>query len=97
MQVFLVDAPPVFEKLSRALQNGNWEEARASAHWLQGGAARLVSPEFQRQLRDIERQCRQASPDVQVADREALAIAFDTAIRHAKASLRRAVAFSAGC
>jgi signal transduction histidine kinase/ligand-binding sensor domain-containing protein/CheY-like chemotaxis protein len=97
MQVFLAEAPPVFEKLSRALQNENWEEARISAHWLQGGAARLVNPEFQQQLRQMEALCRQASPDVQAADQQSLAAAFDTAIRNAKACVHRPATLSAHC
>jgi CheY-like chemotaxis protein len=97
MQVFLDSAPPVFEKLIRALQNKNWEEARSSAHWLQGGAARMLQPELQQQLHEIEIRCRQVSPVVQPADIEALANTFDMAIRIAKACALPPAAFSANC
>lgn len=97
MRVFLTDAPSVFDKLLRALQNAHWEEARESAHWLQGGAARMAYPDLQRQLHDIEMRCRQVSPAVQPSEVEALVANFRTALRIAKSFAASPTAFSANC
>ncbi len=97
MQAFLTGAPPVFDKLTRALRDEHWEEARGNAHWLQGGAARMLHPELQAKLHEIEIRCRQGSPSILTADLEALSATFDTALRIAKAFVGRPAALSANC
>ena len=51
MEIFLETAPPVFENLLSAIESANWEDARHSAHWLRGGATRLLDPALQRPSR----------------------------------------------
>jgi signal transduction histidine kinase/ligand-binding sensor domain-containing protein/CheY-like chemotaxis protein len=94
MQVFLETAPPVYDKLIRALQDEDWELARANAHWLQGGATRMVNPELQQRLRSIEIRCRESSPVVHADDLEALAGAFHNAVMTAKACVQPPKAYS---
>lgn len=76
MQIFLDTAPPVFHKLTRSIRSGDWEAAKASAHWLQGGASRLIAPEFQEQLIHIERTCSANLPAVSDAAMKSLADSF---------------------
>ncbi len=87
MKIFIKTAPPVFENLASALENGHWAEAKDSAHWLQGGALRVIDPALQRRLEEIERICASASPFTSMADLEALKEAFETAGRTAEAWL----------
>ena len=95
MQVFLETAPPVYDKLIRALQDEDWEQARANAHWLQGGATRMVNADLQQRLRSIELRCRESSPVVQADDLEALASAFHNAVITARACVQPPNAYSA--
>jgi CheY-like chemotaxis protein len=87
MQVFLESAPPVFQQLIDALESQQWDQARAHAHWLQGGAARMLNPELQQKLSETVARCREASPVVSELDIQALRVAFVEAIRLAKTYL----------
>jgi HPt (histidine-containing phosphotransfer) domain-containing protein len=62
VEIFLDTAPPVFEKLCDALREEDWTEAKSAAHWLQGGATRLVDPDLQRELQRIEKICTSPAP-----------------------------------
>lgn len=62
MELFLETAPPVFEALRTALAAGSWTEAKSSAHWLRGGASRMIGPELQAHLETIEIACGAQEP-----------------------------------
>jgi signal transduction histidine kinase/ActR/RegA family two-component response regulator/HPt (histidine-containing phosphotransfer) domain-containing protein len=79
IDIFLDSAPPVFEKLCEALREANWEEAKSAAHWLQGGATRLVDPDLQRELQRIEKICRAPSPAFTVHELDVLQSSFASA------------------
>jgi CheY-like chemotaxis protein len=87
MRTFLDTAPPVFQNLLDAIQNGNWAAARDSAHWLRGGACRMLHPALQERLGQIETACSSATPFVSSADVESLRVAYRTACKHAEAWL----------
>ena len=84
MGIFLETAPPVFENLLSAIESANWEDARSSAHWLRGGATRLLDPALQRHFAQMEEICGGASPSVPAADLEALIAAFRAACENAQ-------------
>ncbi|MBV9406197.1 MAG: response regulator, partial [Acidobacteriaceae bacterium] len=84
---FLDTAPPVFHNLLNALDQGNWIEARQTAHWLRGGASRMLNPALQERLGKIEKACAQGSPDISMIEIESLKTAFDAARRRAEAWL----------
>jgi len=84
MGIFLETAPPVFENLLSAIESANWEDARSSAHWLRGGATRLLDPALQRHFAQMEEVCGSASPSVPAADLEALIAAFRAACENAQ-------------
>ncbi|MBV8896411.1 MAG: response regulator, partial [Acidobacteriaceae bacterium] len=83
MESFLGTAPSVFEKLIRALQNGEWDQARGFAHWLQGGATRMLNPDLQNRLREVEKNCRENPRPFDAIELHVLTAAFDNAIRAA--------------
>jgi signal transduction histidine kinase/ligand-binding sensor domain-containing protein/DNA-binding NarL/FixJ family response regulator len=64
MEIFIETTPPVFHDLVAALEGGDWTQAKASAHWLQGGAARMLDPVFQERLSQLERALADASPGI---------------------------------
>jgi hypothetical protein len=79
MPVFLETAPPVFDKLVAAIRSGDWVTAKASAHWLRGGASGLIAPGFQEQLAHLENTWSTSSPAVSDSELASLTGAF----RHA--------------
>jgi CheY-like chemotaxis protein len=83
MKIFLETAPPVFQDLLNALQTGNWSEARRFAHWLQGGASRVLNPNLQAELRQIETACA-ASQIISDAEIESLRASFQSAREYAE-------------
>ncbi len=87
MVSFRETAPPVFENLLKAIQNENWPEAKDCAHWLRGGAARMLNPALQQGLGRMEKACAAASPAILTADLESLKLAFDSAYNSAEAWL----------
>ncbi|HZS55551.1 MAG TPA: two-component regulator propeller domain-containing protein [Bryobacteraceae bacterium] len=93
-QVFLDTAPAVFQKLIRALERQDWTGAKGFAHWLQGGATRMLNPELQDRLREIEKACGQPSP-APVVDIDQLRAAFETALNTAELDTGEQKAFIA--
>jgi len=87
MQIFLDTAPPMFHKLTGSIQSGDLEAAKASAHWLQGGASRLIAPEFQEQLIHFERTCSANSPAVSNEEIKSLTESFRRACEIAESWL----------
>lgn len=79
LQIFLETAPPVFERLVDSIRNGEWEQAKASAHWLRGGASRVIAPELQDQLTHIESACNADVPEIPAAELDSLSRTFATA------------------
>ena len=87
MEIFLDTAPPVFDNLLTAIESGNWEEARNSAHWLRGGATRILDPFLQERFGNIEEMCTAGSPVFSTDDVQSLSLAFQSACRSAEAWL----------
>jgi CheY-like chemotaxis protein len=83
MDSFLGTAPSVFEKLIRALQNAEWEQAQGFAHWLQGGATRTLNPDLQRRLKEVETMCRNNPRPLDQVELDVLGAAFDAAVSEA--------------
>lgn len=83
MKIFLETAPPVFHDLLSALQNENWPEAKRFAHWLQGGASRVLNPALQAELMKIEAACA-ASQSISNSEIELLQSCFRSACQHAE-------------
>ncbi|MBV9613714.1 MAG: response regulator, partial [Acidobacteriaceae bacterium] len=81
---FLETAPPVFLKLLKAIEQGNWTEVRQDSHWLRGGAARLLNPALQERLGKMEKVCAEPSPDISLAEIESLKASFEAAQRSAE-------------
>jgi signal transduction histidine kinase/ligand-binding sensor domain-containing protein/CheY-like chemotaxis protein len=79
MEIFLETAPPVFETLLTSLRQEDWAAAKGAAHWLQGGATRLVDPDLQRELERIEETCAGNSPAFAAQDLELLQSSFASA------------------
>jgi HPt (histidine-containing phosphotransfer) domain-containing protein len=94
-QVFLDTAPGVFEKLALALEREDWAAAKGFAHWLQGGATRMLNPELQDRLREIEKACSEPSPFLPAADFDGLRAAFAMALNSAENHTDGHRAFSA--
>jgi CheY-like chemotaxis protein len=88
MEIFLETAPPVFENLLTAIESGNWEDARHSAHWLRGGATRLLDPVLQESFAQIEEACAGALPSLPGAEIEAATAGFRLACKNARAWLQ---------
>ena len=84
MGIFLETAPPVFDNLLSAIESGNWDDAKSSAHWLRGGATRLLDPVLQRRFAQIEEICGSAAPSLQPEDIEALCANFQAACENAR-------------
>ncbi|MBV9266120.1 MAG: response regulator, partial [Acidobacteriaceae bacterium] len=76
LQIFVETAPPVFDKLTASIQDADWKEAKSAAHWLRGGASRLIAPDFQEHLGYIERACAAESPEISSSELESLTSAF---------------------
>jgi CheY-like chemotaxis protein len=87
LQIFLESAPPMFERLLDSIRNKEWEQAKASAHWLRGGASRVIAPELQEQLTQIENACTADVPEISTADIQALASTFAAACQTAESWL----------
>jgi signal transduction histidine kinase/ActR/RegA family two-component response regulator len=87
MEIFLETAPPVFDTLLISLQNADWEQAKASAHWLRGGASRMIAPGLQQELEHMEIACAAHAPSVSSAEIESLTISFRDACGFAEAWL----------
>jgi len=87
MEIFLETAPPVFQNLLAALENKNWVEAKESAHWLQGGAARILDPALQQGLGQMEKACLNEDLAVSSANVESLKAEFDAACKNAESWL----------
>ena len=84
MRIFMETAPPVFQKLTISLQQGDWAEAKNCTHWLQGGALRVLDPALQHRLEEIENACKAASPFIPSADVERLKALFQSACSNAE-------------
>jgi signal transduction histidine kinase/ligand-binding sensor domain-containing protein/CheY-like chemotaxis protein len=84
MTVFLETAPPVFETLRRALEHGDWAEAKDSAHWLQGGATRFIDLKLHRLLEQIERACADERPVIPAGELGVLEASFESARKAAE-------------
>ena len=87
METFVETAPPVFERLVNALRTANWLQARESAHWLRGGASRMLNPTLQQQLEQLEHTCVSASPSISSAEIENVQLSFEAALRSAESRL----------
>jgi two-component system sensor histidine kinase/response regulator len=87
MRIFLETAPPIFGDLMEAFENEDWEEAIRLAHWLQGGASRVVNPTLQAQLRHVEA-VSGSSHALSTAEIEALRESFQLACENAESWLR---------
>ena len=84
MEIFLETAPPVFESLVTSIRNGDWDGAKDSAHWLRGGASRVIAPDLQEQLDRIENACAGDSPGISKAEVEAVSRSFRGACQFAE-------------
>ncbi len=89
MDIFFETSPAVFQELMNALRDGDWAQAQKSAHWLRGGAARVLDPALQQRLQQIEAACREGSPGVAAADLESLEKLFQSACKSAEQWRRR--------
>ena len=83
MEIFLETSPVVFQELIAALQVGDWAQAQKSAHWLRGGAARVLNPMLQQRFWQIEVACAEASQAMPSVDIEALEKMFQAACQSA--------------
>ena len=79
LTIFLETAPPVFDNLSQAVRDENWTEVKNAAHWLRGGATRLIDPVLQKQLEDAEKLCQDEASKVTLSDLRALQVSFAAA------------------
>lgn len=95
MELFVSTAPGVFAQLVLAVEDQHWEQVRSFAHWLQGGATRMVNPELQQRLKDVESKCRHEAPSINAEQLQALVAAFEQAMAAAQDELRQRSAFSA--
>jgi CheY-like chemotaxis protein len=84
MEIFLETAPPVFQRLVTSIEKTEWEEAKTSAHWLRGGAARVIAPDLQEQLDHIEYVCSAEIPELSTAELENLTRSFSHACQFAE-------------
>jgi two-component system, sensor histidine kinase and response regulator len=84
MQIFLETAPTAFERLVSSIESYDWEQARSSAHWLRGGATRVIAPELQEQLTKVENVCVAETPEVSNTELLELTNAFASACRSAE-------------
>lgn len=84
MDLFLGTAPPVFAKLLASLEIADWAEAKSAAHWLRGGASRMIAPDLLIHLEKIESECAQSNPSVSAAQVKDLDLAFQEACRIAE-------------
>jgi CheY-like chemotaxis protein len=95
MEIFVETTPPVFHELVAALESGDWRRAKASAHWLQGGAARILDPLFQKRLSQMENLLAGTSPLIETAEIEGLKVAYQSAYKGAEALLLERQSYSA--
>ena len=79
LTIFLETAPPVFENLSQGVRNENWAEVKNAAHWLRGGATRLIDPALQKHLEEAEKLCDEEASRVTLSDLRALQVSFAAA------------------
>jgi signal transduction histidine kinase/ligand-binding sensor domain-containing protein/DNA-binding NarL/FixJ family response regulator len=79
VEIFLETAPPVFDKLCDALRQEDWAEAKSTAHWLQGGATRLVDNDLQQELQRIEKICTGSAPAFPAHELDVLRSSFANA------------------
>jgi signal transduction histidine kinase/CheY-like chemotaxis protein/HPt (histidine-containing phosphotransfer) domain-containing protein len=79
LEIFLETAPPVFERLVDSIRHSDWEQAKSSAHWLRGGASRVIAPELQDRLTEIESACSADVPQISAAQLESLSSTFTQA------------------
>ena len=93
LEIFLETAPPAYGTLLTALDNHDWEQARSSAHFLKGGAARLLGQGLQTQLEAIESACASPSPAIAADHVELLETAFGAARTAAESWLAEDRAF----
>jgi CheY-like chemotaxis protein len=84
MDIFFETSPAVFQELLNALRDGDWAQAQKSAHWLRGGAARVLNPALQQRLQQIEAACREPAPGISTADLESLENLFQSACKSAE-------------
>ena len=87
MELFLETAPPVFETLRLSLENADWAEVKSSAHWLRGGACRMIAPDLQEHLETIENACAAPSPAVTAEQIRLLSASFEAACHVAESWL----------
>jgi CheY-like chemotaxis protein len=84
MQLFLETAPPVFQRLVTSIATAEWEQVKTSAHWLRGGATRVIGPDLQDQLTHIENACCVDAPEISNAELESLTRSFKSACQVAE-------------
>ncbi|MFL6446493.1 MAG: two-component regulator propeller domain-containing protein [Bryobacteraceae bacterium] len=94
MQIFLETAPPVFQSLVASIEKAEWAQAKTSAHWLRGGASRVISPELQECLSQIEAACTADAPEISKAELDSLRNAFRNACDSAQKWLEEDRAYS---
>ncbi len=87
LEVFVETAPGIFERLLAAIESEDWNQAREFAHWLRGGACRLLNPGLQQLLATLENACMQPSPSVLAEDITELKESFQSACDRARAWL----------
>lgn len=84
LEIFLQSAPPVFDRLIGAIEKGDWESARESAHWLRGGASRVAGAELQQRFADLEAVFRSPEPTIEGEDTARLTTLFRETCRSAE-------------
>ncbi|MFL6416647.1 MAG: response regulator, partial [Bryobacteraceae bacterium] len=94
LEIFIETAPPVFQRLVSSIENRDWEGAKTSAHWLRGGASRVIAPELQDQLTTVENACGADSPDVSPPEVQSLTNEFHNACQIAENWLAEHRAYS---
>ncbi len=82
--IFLDTAPPVISDLLASIETQQWEQARHAAHWLQGGAARMLYPDLQEELNRLERACAQGECTATAEDLQRLQQRFREAVQRAQ-------------
>lgn len=84
LTIFLETAPPVFQRMLEAIDGGEWAEAKSKAHWLQGGAARILDQQLQKSLQQVERECAKQAPAVSRSEIEDIRRDFQAACKTAR-------------
>ncbi len=88
-EIFLETVPPVVDSLKTAIQQNDWTAAKSSAHWLRGGALRLIDPGLQEQLQHLEELCDGPDPSFPGEKLTLLDNQFQAAYRTAESRLAK--------